>query len=259
MRRLGDLALKVYVALVLAVLYIPLFAMAAASFNHGRSLLRWEGLSLEWYLRALTNDRILTALLNSFWVASAVSLIAVGLALLAAISVDKLSSRIRTSLHNIFYLSIIVPEIAEALTLAVFFISVNAPLGSATVVLGHLVWFPLVYVVLRARMAGLPPTYEEAARVLGASGFRTFFHVTLPLLGPGIVTGGLLIFTWSWDSFIKTQFTRGPGFETLPVYIWNAVGGRGRGLSPEVNAVATLSIIVSIVLAVLYSRYRSRL
>jgi spermidine/putrescine transport system permease protein len=95
--------------------------------------------------------------------------------------------------------------------------------------------------------------------VLGASGVRTFFHVTLPLLGPGIITGGLLIFTWSWDSFIKTQFTRGPGFETLPVYVWNAVGGRGRGLSPEVNAVATLSIIVSVGLAILYARYRSRL
>ncbi len=256
--RMGDFLLKGAVLLIFAFLYAPLAALVIGSFNAGRSMVEWKGFTLDWYVRAFSNERILSAVYNSFWIAGVVTGAAVLMALLAAVAVDKVSARIQSGVNNVLYLSIIVPEIAEALTLVLFFLWVNLPFGVGAVILGHLVWFPLVYVVLRARMAGLPKVYEDAARVLGASGLRTFLNVTLPLLMPGIITGGLLIFTWSWDSFIKTQFTRGPGFETLPVYIWNAVGGRGRGISPEVNAVATISLIISITLAILYTRFRSR-
>ncbi|MEM0348674.1 MAG: ABC transporter permease [Candidatus Caldarchaeum sp.] len=254
----GDILLKIVVVLIFLFLYAPLAAMVIGSFNAGRTIVEWVGFTFDWYVRAFSNERILAAVYNSFWVAAIVSLSAVVLALLAAVAVSRLSPRIQTGVNNVFYLSIVVPEIAEALTIVLFFLWVNVPLGVGAVIIGHLVWFPLVYVVVRARMAGLPRVYEDAARVLGASGLRTFFSVTLPLLMPGVITGGLLIFTWSWDSFIKTQFTRGPGFETLPVYIWNAVGGRGRGISPEVNAVATVSLLVSVTLAILYTRFRSR-
>lgn len=254
----GDILLKAVVILIFLFLYAPLAAMIIGSFNAGRTILEWAGFTFDWYVRAFSNERILAAVYNSFWVAAVVSLSAVLLALLAAVAVSRLSSRFQTGVNNVFYLSIVVPEIAEALTIVLFFLWMNVPLGVGAVIIGHLVWFPLVYVVVRARMAGLPRVYEDAARVLGASGLRTFFSVTLPLLMPGVITGGLLIFTWSWDSFIKTQFTRGPGFETLPVYIWNAVGGRGRGISPEVNAVATVSLLVSVTLAILYTRFRSR-
>lgn len=256
--RMGDFLLKGAVLLIFAFLYAPLAALVIGSFNAGRSMVEWKGFTLDWYVRAFSNERILSAVYNSFWIAGVVTGAAVLMALLAAVAVDKVSARIQSGVNNVLYLSIIVPEIAEALTLVLFFLWVNLPFGVGAVILGHLVWFPLVYVVLRARMAGLPKVYEDAARVLGASGLKTFLNVTLPLLMPGIITGGLLIFTWSWDSFIKTQFTRGPGFETLPVYIWNAVGGRGRGISPEVNAVATISLIISITLAILYTRFRSR-
>ncbi|MDJ0271090.1 MAG: ABC transporter permease [Candidatus Caldarchaeum sp.] len=256
--RMGDFLLKGAVLLIFAFLYAPLAALVIGSFNAGRSMVEWKGFTLDWYVRAFSNERILSAVYNSFWIAGVVTGAAVLMALLAAVAVDKVSARIQSGVNNVLYLSLIVPEIAEALTLVLFFLWVNLPFGVGAVILGHLVWFPLVYVVLRARMAGLPKVYEDAARVLGASGLKTFLNVTLPLLMPGIITGGLLIFTWSWDSFIKTQFTRGPGFETLPVYIWNAVGGRGRGISPEVNAVATISLIISITLAILYTRFRSR-
>ncbi|MEM4384179.1 MAG: ABC transporter permease, partial [Candidatus Caldarchaeum sp.] len=244
--RMGDFLLKGAVLLIFAFLYAPLAALVIGSFNAGRSMVEWKGFTLDWYVRAFSNERILSAVYNSFWIAGVVTGAAVLMALLAAVAVDKVSARIQSGVNNVLYLSLIVPEIAEALTLVLFFLWVNLPFGVGAVILGHLVWFPLVYVVLRARMAGLPKVYEDAARVLGASGLKTFLNVTLPLLMPGIITGGLLIFTWSWDSFIKTQFTRGPGFETLPVYIWNAVGGRGRDISPEVNAVATISLIISI-------------
>lgn len=256
--KFGDILLKAFTALVFVFLYAPLVAMALVSFSAGGSLASLTDFTLDWYFRAFSNTRVVNALYNSFWVAAVVTAISIVFALLAAVAVEKFSERVKMSLHNVFYLSIVIPEIAEALTLVLFFIWVDLPLGVFAVIVGHLVWFPLVYVVIRARMAGMPKIYEDAARVLGASGVRTFFSVTLPLLMPGIVTGGLLIFTWSWDSFIKTQFTRAPGFETLPVYIWNAAGGRGRGISPEVNAVATVSFVISLVLAFLYTRYRRR-
>ncbi len=258
MRRLGDWVLLAYTVMLFVFLYTPIVSMALVSFNAGRGLLKWEGFTLEWYVKALNNDRILNALFNSAWVAVTVTLLSIVMALLAAIAVGRYQFRFRFALNTALFLAIVVPEIAEALTLMLFFLWVNFPFGATTVIIGHLVWFPIVYVVIRARMAGMPQVYEEAARVLGANELQTFFRITLPLLMPGIITGGLLIFTWSWDSFIKTQFTRGPGFETLPIYIWNSVGARGRGLSPEVNAIATLSLIVSIALAYFYARFRSK-
>ncbi|HIQ29697.1 MAG TPA: ABC transporter permease [Candidatus Caldiarchaeum subterraneum] len=258
MRRLGDRILLAYTIMLFVFLYTPIVSMALVSFNSGRGILKWESFTLEWYTKALSNEKILNALFNSAWVAVTVTLLAIAMALLAAIAVGRYQFRFKLALNTGLFLAIVVPEIVEALTLMLFFLWIGSPFGASTVIIGHLVWFPIVYVVIRARMAGMPRVYEEAARVLGANELQTFFKITLPLLLPGIITGGLLIFTWSWDSFIKTQFTRGPGFETLPIYIWNSVGARGRGLSPEVNAIATLSLIISIALAYLYTRFRGR-
>jgi spermidine/putrescine transport system permease protein len=256
--RTGDLLLKIFTGAVFVFLYTPIAVMMLSSFNAGRNLLNFTGFSLVWYERALSNQRIISALFNSVLVATIVTLLAVAMAVLTAFAVDRLGRKFALAYNNVLYVSIIIPEIAEALTLVLFFIWTSFPLGFYAVVIGHLVWFPIVYVVVRARMAGMTKTVEEASRVLGASWLRTFIHVTLPLLLPAVVSGGLLVFTWSWDSFIKTQFTRSPGFETLPVYIWNTASGRGRGVLPEVNAIATLSILVSIALAYLYVRYREK-
>ncbi len=256
--RLGDIFLKIFSAAVLVLLYTPIIVMALSSFNAGRSLLNFTGFSLTWYIKALSNQRIITALLNSILVAGIVTSLAILMAVLTAFAVDRLGRRLSFAYNNLLYVSIIIPEIAEALTIVLFFIWVSFPLGVYAVIIGHLVWFPIVYIVIRARLVGMSKVFEEASRVLGASWFRTFIHVTLPLLLPAIVSGGLLIFTWSWDSFLKTQFTRSPGFETLPVYIWNTAAGRGRGILPEVNAIATISIAVSLTLAYLYVRLRAR-
>jgi spermidine/putrescine transport system permease protein len=256
--RLGDLFLKIFTAAILILLYTPISVMVLSSFNAGRNLLNFSGFSLTWYERALSNQRILSALFNSVMVAVVVTALAILMAVVTAFAVDRMGRRFTFTYNNLLYVSIIIPEIAEALTLVLFFIWISFPLGVYAVIIGHLVWFPIVYIVIRARLVGMSRVFEEASRVLGASWSRTFFHVTLPLLLPAVVSGGLLIFTWSWDSFLKTQFTRSPGFETLPVYIWNTASGRGRGILPEVNAIATISIAVSLLLAFLYVRFRTR-
>jgi len=117
-------------------------------------------------------------------------------------------------------------------------------LGMTTMVLAHVTFqIPFVAIVVRARLAGMDPSLEEAARDLGANPWRTFCHVTLPLILPGIIAGAMLAFTLSLDDFGVSFFTTGPGATTLPILIYSSVK---RGITPDINALSTLIVLVSV-------------
>lgn len=256
MRKLGDRILKVYVVFFFAVLFGPIIMMVIYSFNSINSFGVFGGLSIKWYSTLVSNPDIQTAIYNSITVALAATSLAAAVAVLSAFAVSRFSFTGRPALSMAFMIPIIIPEIAESVTFLIFMIwtGLQVYAGWVTVVMAHVVWFPLVYVVVRARLSGFDRSVEDAARVLGADEVQTFLRITMPLLLPGIVAGSLLMFTWSWDSLIKTSFTKGPGFNTLPIYIWAKIGGRRMGATPELNALATLSILLSVLLAILYAR-----
>jgi spermidine/putrescine transport system permease protein len=163
------------------------------------------------------------------------------------------SFRGKSILDSSLYFPVVIPEITEALSLLLFYVFTGIPLGALTVVVGH-VAFAISYaaIVIRAMLVGFDRSVEEAAKSLGANELRTFFHVTLPLILPGVIAGGLLAFTVSYDDFIKTAFTAGPGFQTLPLRIY-AMASRG-GVSPQLNALATVTLVVSLGLALVRLR-----
>lgn len=147
------------------------------------------------------------------------------------------------------YLPIIVPDIIMGLSLLVLFSQLNMPLGKTTVIIAHITFsISYVYVIVSSRLANMGGQLEEAASDLGATPWQTFRYVTLPSLWPGIIAGALIAFTLSIDDFLISFFVAGPNSTTLPIYIYGSVK---RGISPEINALCTLLILLSVGLIVL--------
>lgn len=228
---------------VLAFLYAPIVVLVALSFNSGRLASSWQGFTLDWYVRLLSNPQVLGALRNSLIVAGVTTLLATAVATAAALALARRRVPGQAALGALVTLPIVVPEIVIASALLLLFSGAGLRLGFASVILAH-VSFSVSYavIVVRARFAGLDLSLEEAAMDLGAGPWRTFRHVTLPGIAPGVLAAGLLVFALSIDDYVITSFVAGVGSTTLPVQIYSMVKS---GLSPEINAVSTLLLVAT--------------
>jgi len=256
LRKFGDKILKSYSVFVLAFLYMPIFSMVVFSFNDSRLTAAWRGFTVRWYIELFNGSDIWTAFYNTIFVALVVTAVSVILGTATALAMSRYNFRGKSTLDGYLYIPIIIPEITEALSLLLLYVWAGVPLGLMTIVLGHLTFaIPFAALVIRSRMAGFDRSVEEAAQSLGANEIHTFLRVTLPIISPGVIAGALLAFTQSYDDFIKTAFTRGPGVDMLPTTIYNLA--RRGGVSPELNALATIALSVSIVMAILWQKFSS--
>jgi spermidine/putrescine transport system permease protein len=232
--------------LVYLFLYAPIVVLAAFSFNAGRQTALWEGFILEWYRRLLADERLLGAVGNSLAVAAATTLLAVAIGTPAALALARHRFRGRGATRALLLLPLVLPEVVLGAALLTLCGAIGLRLSLGTVILAH-VAFSVSYVaiVVRARLAGVDPALEEAARDLGAGPWETFRRVTLPLAAPGVAAGALLVFTLSLDDYVVTSFVAGPGATTLPLHIYSMLKV---GVTPEVNAVSTLLLAVTIAL-----------
>jgi len=238
-----PLWLHLYALAIYAFMYIPILVLVTFSFEKSRLAVKLTGFTLDWYTKLFHNQDIAMALANSLIVAFIAVIFSTIMGTMAAVGLTRLHFKGKGAYRGLLILPIIIPEIAMAVAALILFIAINVPLGLATVVVSHIV-FCVAYVTLTVmgRMEGLDPRLEEAAQDLGASPLTAFFRVTLPLLSPGIVAGALLAFVLSLDDFVITQFTAGVGSTTLPLRIFSMVKF---GVSPEINALSTLMILVT--------------
>lgn len=228
----------------LLFLYGPIIVVAIYSFNEIRSITVWGGFSLDWYVKAFNNDLIQRATFNSLFIAASASTIATVFATLAALAMRGRPFRGKEATFGVISLPLMVPEIISAVASLVFFVLVGIPLGVGSILLAHTVFcIPFAYLPISARLDGIEAYYEEAARDLYADGRAAFFHVTFPMMLPGIISGLMLAFIISLDDFIITNFVAGPGATTLPLAIFGLVR---TGLTPEINAISTMLLCVSI-------------
>ena len=238
-----------YAMAILAFLYLPLLILALYSFNESRINAVWSGFTFDWYLSLFKNRRVLEALTNSLIVAFASTLVSTILGTTAAIALNKYQYKYKNVINGLLYLPILIPEIVMGLSLLVLFSQAHIPLGKTSLILAHITFcVSFVVITVNARLEGMRPELEQAARDLYAPPFQTFRYVTLPLAMPGIVAGALMAFTLSIDDFIISFFVAGPNSTTLPLYIYAMVK---RGISPEINALSTLLMLATIVLVVL--------
>ncbi len=244
--------LAAHTVLVYLFLYAPIAILVVFSFNASRQTAFWTGFTLDWYRRLFGNEILFRAVRNSLVVAGAATGIAIFLGTPAALALARLSFRGRRATQALLYLPVIIPEVVLGAALVTFFGAVQLRLSLWTVVIAHVVFsVSYVAIVVRARLAGLDPALEEAARDLGAGPFETFRRVTLPLAAPGILASALLVFTLSIDDYVITSFVAGVGATTLPLHIYSMLKV---GVTPEVNAVSTLLLAGTILLIVLAHR-----
>jgi spermidine/putrescine transport system permease protein len=251
-----DRLLASHSVLVFVFFYAPIALLIFFSFNDNRNVAIWTEPSLRWYGEMLENDNVMRALRTSLIVAFVSTAVSTVVGTMLAMALERYRFRGRAVLDGLAYLPIIIPDVTMAVMLLIFFfqafgiienlIGVRFNTGIGTITLAHIAFnISFVAVVVRARLAQLDSSLEEAAADLYADRLRTFFRVTLPLIAPGVAGGALLALTLSLDDVVVTQFVSGSGATTLPVYVFGLVR---RGVTPLINAVSTVMLVASMIL-----------
>lgn len=256
MASLGRRLLRAELGVVLAFLYLPIAVVSVMSFNASGLPTAWGGFSLTWYEEVAANEELLEAFGNTLIVGLATTVIASVLGTLLALGLER---AVRSSFLDTFvYVPMIIPDIVFAIALLSFYNLVftgllDLRLGLWSVILSHVTFdIAFVAVVVRTRLRHFDRAVEEASLDLGANEWRTFRHITLPLIAPGIVAGALIAFTLSFDEFIIAFFTKGTT-ETFPTQVYSMIRF---GVTPEVNAIATVVLGLSITLVLVSQRLR---
>ncbi|MCE4613001.1 MAG: ABC transporter permease [Desulfurococcales archaeon] len=246
--------LRAYTYALLAMIYVPIAFMVVMSFNDSPYAGEWKGFTVKWYKLLLADSRALEAFNNSLTIAIASAIVSTLIALPAAYHTSKTPKL--GVLNALTAPPIVIPEITEAVSLLVLFLYIGFPLGWVSVFIAHTAFNAAYAYVTLTVIRGADENLVAAARTLGASRFYIWRRVIIPLSMPGIVASLMLTFMLSFTNFIKTLFTKGPGFETLPILIWNRARRPGlTELSSQnaLNALTTLLVLVSISIATVYT------
>ncbi len=258
--------MRLYSIAVYLFLYVPIGIIVLFSFNSGRHASDFQGLSVKWYGKALSNPFVLESLTTSLIIALAAALLSSVMGTAAALALQRVRGPMKAMFDGLIYVSILIPGIVIGIATLIALVTVfdllnpvlsalwpegaKAPklsLGYGSVIAAHTLFtMSLVIVLVRARIAGMDRALIEASEDLYASPWRTFMQITLPQLFPAILAGFLLSFTFSFDDFIISFFVAGAN-TTLPIYVFSSIR---RGITPEVNVIGSLVLAVSLTLLI---------
>jgi spermidine/putrescine transport system permease protein len=263
--------------LVYFFLYAPILVLIVYSFNASRTNVVFEGVvnrvpcgAFYWFCQLAQNRDVLTATRNTLIIALTATFVATLIGTMAALALQRYRFPLKNFSEGTLYLPIVIPEIVMGIGMLVLFSTLfrwanttfglqgdqRLSLGLGTIIVAHIAFcVPFVTLVVRARLTGFDRAVEEAAMDLGANEWITFWRITLPMIAPGVISGAMLAFTISLDDFIITFFTSGPGSTTLPIYVYGLLR---RIITPEVNALSTIWILLVFVVVLISRRVESR-
>ncbi|MFO1091001.1 MAG: ABC transporter permease [Hyphomicrobiales bacterium] len=243
---------RLYIGAILAFLYLPIIVMIVMAFNQSPLYQMPFVFDLVWFKALTTNDRLLAASWNSVWIATLTSLIATTIGTLAAIAFARYEFRGKRFLELMLLPPITIPWLIIGTAMLIFFFWTGIGRGLHAMLLGHVALaLPYVIFVVSARLRSFERVLEEAAASLGATPAQVLTRVTLPSIRPGIVAAALFAFAVSFDQFVISYFLAAPGVSTLPVEIYTAIR---KGFTPEINAVSSIIILVSMGTMLLVAR-----
>ena len=242
-----------YIGLVLVFLYLPVAVMCVMAFNGSELYALPITWSTKWFTALWTNERLIRASTNSLGLAFANTIVATSLGTLAALGLSRNEFPGKSLLRGLLLPPMAVPWLILGTSMLVLFFWLGLGRGLHALLLGHVALsLPYVIIVVSTRLAGHGVELEEAAATLGAGAWLTFRRVTFPQIAPGIIAAALFAFAISLDQFVISYFLASPGFQTLPVEIYTAIR---KGFTPEINAIATLLIVISSALFLLVARF----
>ena len=260
------MVMRLYSIAVYLFLYVPIGIIVLFSFNSGRHASDFQGLSVQWYGKALSNPFVIEALTTSLIIALSAACLSSVMGTAAALALQRVRGPVKVLFDGLIYVSIMIPGIVIGIATLIALVSVfkflnpilgtlwpegvkppKLSLGYASVIGAHTLFtMSLVIVIVRARIAGMDRTLIEASEDLYATPWRTFRQITLPQIFPAILAGFLLSFTFSFDDFIVSFFVAGAN-TTLPIYVFSSIR---RGITPEVNAIGTMVLCVSLTMLI---------
>lgn len=261
----SDWLFRVYSLLIYVFLFAPILVVVITSFNPtGRATIPKE-FTTEWYANLLDDSALIRALWTSLLIALGAAVASSVLGLSAAYGLSRYRLPGRSAAQGMFYLPMLVPAVVSGVSMLMWFRQINIELGWASIFITHVVvTLPFTLTIILTSFAGFDTRLEEAAMDLGATPWRTFRYITLPIVMPGVLGGALMAFTLSFDEFVLTLFVSGGGVQTLPIVVYNRIRYM---LTPEINAIATivmgfsmgLIVIAQASLAIRKRRERARL
>jgi len=237
--------IRLFTILVYLFMFLPVAIVVLLAFNANQfGSFPIEGFSLRWFEALWNNDAIMRAFRVSFLLATLTAAISTTLGIMASLALVRYNFPGKNTIMTLLIAPILVPEVVLAVALLLFLQALNMPKNFVLLLLGHVIFtLPFVILVVQARLVGMRPEYEEAARSLGANRLQTFFSVTLPLLLPAVLAGFLFAFTISFDDITGTLFWKPGGLETVPTQIFAMLRN---SISPEINALGAAMIVLTV-------------
>jgi spermidine/putrescine transport system permease protein len=237
-----------YLVGVLFMLYLPILVLIINSFNASKYGNHWAGFTWKWYEKLFANESLMEAAGHSVLIAVVSATLATTIGTLAAVALHRYQFKGKAILSSMVFVSMLTPEIVLAIALLIIFILLGIQLGFWSLLIAHVTFcLPFVIVAVYSRLKGFDMKMLEAARDLGATEGQVFLKIILPLALPAVASGWLLSFTLSLDDVIVSAFVTGPSYEILPLKIYSMVRV---GVSPEVNAISTSLLVISLVLVI---------
>jgi len=240
---------NLYLIIILVLTYVPIFLVIVYSFNVSKISSVWGGFTLSWYRELLRDRSIFEALRNSLILAVVSSVSAAVIGTLGALGMARVPLKANGITEYITMLPLMIPEIILGMVFLVFFSLIGIPFGMTALIAGHTTFcVPYVFVMVKARLAGMDKSYAEAARDLGAGELRTFWDITFPMLWPAVLSAMLLSFAMSFDDVIVSMFLGNANTNTLPLKIYTQLK---TGVTPKTNALCAIMFAATILMGAL--------
>ncbi|MFF1831475.1 ABC transporter permease [Paenarthrobacter sp. NPDC058040] len=240
-RTKASIVFKIWLAVLLVVLALPIVSMVVLSFNESRYGTLPFKFSLDWYSTLAADSALLDSLGVSLSLATDVALICVVVGTLLVFGLRKASIAIKTPVNVLLLAILTVPALIFSAGLVAVFTWMGLQQSTLALLLASAVTsLPFVVLIESGHLQNLSQDYAEAALTLGAGPLRTFLTVTVPLMAPSILAGGMLAFVICFNNFAIQLFLAPIGTSTLPVQIYSMVR---LGVTPDVNALGTLIVV----------------
>ncbi len=239
---------SIYLYLILTLIYLPIIIVIIYSFNESRMATIWTGFSFKWYKKLFENRIMMEALKTSIIIGSISCIISAVVGTFGAVSLNRTRSFIK-NIERIIYLPLMIPEIILAMAFLAFFTLLKVRLGMFTLIISHCSFcIPYIFLMVKSALDGMDMSYTDAARDLGAGRLRAFFTIEFPIILPSILSGMFLAFAMSMDDVVISFFMAGAATNTLPVKVYSQLK---MGVTPEVNALCTVMLLITAVIVIL--------
>ncbi|MCI6272236.1 MAG: ABC transporter permease [Erysipelotrichaceae bacterium] len=249
MKKSNQLFSKFYLTIILLFFYLPIIYVVLFSFNDSKSLSNFTGFSLEWYHKMFNDRTIMEAIYYTVIIAVLATIISTVVGTITAIGLSKSNKLLKESINQINNLPMLNPDIVTAIGFMLFFTSLRIKTGFLTMLLAHIAFcIPYVILSIMPRLRQIDNNLAEAALDLGCTPMQALFKVIIPQIKPGIISGALVAFTMSFDDFVISLFTTGPGINNISIYVYANV----KRINPTINALSTILVaVITVVLIII--------